>query len=942
MSSSSRAANNQYTQFIRESISEPPPAINARFFYTSPIPIDDPLSPLPPPSSSTTSTYRQPPKPFSQYDNTALDRAWHDLRKKILQWNEERGEEGSSQEGSRVRARTSSSLARHERERRASGSGSRGPGTPKARAIQHPRSSLSHVEGSPVEDSNVPEVVPSSATELSGSMENTTTGTPFARAPLRKKLDPSPLQKFDDRPARPQVRKQDTYQWEDSSHLAEQSPAPAKRKQAEKSPMAKVAVGISRLHQVEMPNLHMTPIYWAPVHDTAEVIRATWFYKDTMLPVEVPVANMLEAGYIDLQCWTETWKDELNSAVEVGAIGEMKIVHKLWPEKPSKAPVSRPASIISGQDRSILGAATSVLTSAEPPETVEQQRAKAVEAACDIIDISTGPGGADNRAHGNTTYGRAGAVRNYATCGVIYSDDRDATILKPTLLPSSYYGRRPLANYIRKGHAIGIPVTRGFDQSVWDKLHPPKKGAKMAKAKQGVAVSETAADSTSARPKIDPDLARSERPHVTDLVLVVHGIGQKLSERMESFHFTHAINDFRREIMVECGNREVKTHFRKGMGGIMTLPINWRHSLSFEEGGYRPDNSSDAPADPAVNEFTLRDITPDTLPSVRGIVSDVMLDIPYYMSHHQPKMIAAVIKEANRVYKLWCQNNPGFAQHGKVHIIAHSLGSVMAIDILSKQPTIVPKHLSDPTKLDLDVDEPDHFLFNTRNLFLAGSPAGFFVLLRRSQLRPRIDHPSAEALADPTSNTASICGERGQYGCISVDNIYNIINGYDPVAYQMNAAVDADYAASLRKAHVPGNTPSYWFPAGTSNASRWFGGYSVHPAPGTTVQPSLNRLPSNVELEIHDFTREEIAEKRMTLLNDNGQIDYFVKYGGGTFEIQYLTMLGAHSAYWGLKDFIRMVVVEVGRKGGKDGTLPGLRAVKKRAPRGMGGAATVK
>ena len=54
----------------------------------------------------------------------------------------------------------------------------------------------------------------------------------------------------------------------------------------------------------------------------------------------------------------------------------------------------------------------------------------------------------------------------------------------------------------------------------------------------------------------------------------------------------------------------------------------------------------------------LKDITPESLPSVRGIVSDVMLDIPYYMSQHQGHMTGAMVKEANRIYHLWCQNNP--------------------------------------------------------------------------------------------------------------------------------------------------------------------------------------------------------------------------------------------------------------------------------------------
>ncbi|KAG6066282.1 hypothetical protein E4U16_000284, partial [Claviceps sp. LM84 group G4] len=45
-----------------------------------------------------------------------------------------------------------------------------------------------------------------------------------------------------------------------------------------------VVVGISRLHKVSLPMLHMEPIYWSPVNDVAEVTRATWFYRDTMMP----------------------------------------------------------------------------------------------------------------------------------------------------------------------------------------------------------------------------------------------------------------------------------------------------------------------------------------------------------------------------------------------------------------------------------------------------------------------------------------------------------------------------------------------------------------------------------------------------------------------------------------------------------------------------------
>ncbi len=249
----------------------------------------------------------------------------------------------------------------------------------------------------------------------------------------------------------------------------------------------------------------------------------------------------------------------------------------------------------------------------------------------------------------------------------------------------------------------------------------------------------------------------------------------------------------------------------------------------------------------------------------------------------------------------------------------------MALDILSKQPTTIPPHLADPATVDLDAEQLDHFLFNTSNLYMAGSPASFFILLKQSQLLPRIDHPAAVAADDPVLNTLSVCGERGQYGCMAVDNVYNIINPYDPVAYRMNAAVDVTYASFLKQAWIPSATPG-WFGVGTKKSSLW-GGTGVTKG---AEMPPLPRLPSNVEMETHNFTREEIAEKRMNLLNDNGQIDFFLRYGGGAFDIQYLTMLSAHSSYWLLKDFVRMIVTETGKEMGRDGTFLGLRASRRK------------
>jgi pimeloyl-ACP methyl ester carboxylesterase len=397
-------------------------------------------------------------------------------------------------------------------------------------------------------------------------------------------------------------------------------------------------------------------------------------------------------------------------------------------------------------------------------------------------------------------------------------------------------------------------------------------------------------------------------PQVSDLVLVIHGIGQKLSERVDSYHFTHAINSFRREFNVELSSENMKGNL-KTTSGIMVLPVNWRLTVDL-------DTTSQDKSDPA-KKYELANITPETLPAVRSIISDVMLDIPYYMSHHKDKMISAVIREANRVYRLWCRNNPGFQENGRVHLIGHSLGSVMAMEILSKQPTHVP------VNLPLDKGEPGEkmFEFDTTNLFCCGSPAGFFLLLNGARLIPRKgkNKPGMEG-EDHGGGVAS----EAAFGCLAVNNLYNIAHRNDPIAYLLNAAVDTDYAASLQPASVPSASTGLF-------ASLWstskLDPYAIK---GLTSRPNMQHMPSTVEMETHNFTQEEIAEKRMYLLNENGQIDYYLSSSGGPLEIQYLSMLSAHSSYWLSKDFVTFLVVEIGRKPGKANTVEVLRAVKRR------------
>lgn len=420
-------------------------------------------------------------------------------------------------------------------------------------------------------------------------------------------------------------------------------------------------------------------------------------------------------------------------------------------------------------------------------------------------------------------------------------------------------------------------------------------------------------------------------------------IGQKLSEKVESFHFTHAINGVRRLINLELRDPAVTPHLRKTGVGIMILPVNWRSTVRFDSDVNSTDEDEEAELD-----FSLADITPPTIPAVRSLIGDVVMDIPYYLSHHKNKMLNAVIKEANRIYRLWCKNNPGFGSElggGRVHLIAHSLGSAIALDVLSSQPTNVfkapnlprPMPTPPPEKEDDDAasylssgsSAPGTFDFNTTNLFCAGSPAGLFLLLNRRGLVPR--HKLKLENAD--SSDTSVCGTQGRYGCLAVENIYNIMHYSDPIAMQLNGTVDPTYAASLKRALVPSTAGSFWSYVPRYGPAAGGSGESALSVP--TIPSLPHRLPSSMELEVHDFSREELAERRMYLLNDCGQIDWFLRAGKGMLDNAYLNMLGAHSCYWESRDFVRMIVLECGRRKGRDGVVEGMLAEKKRELGGM-------
>ncbi|XDG02890.1 hypothetical protein ABKA04_002505 [Annulohypoxylon sp. FPYF3050] len=938
------------------------PPVNAQYFYLSSVPIDDPLSTTTVAATADPKAARSSLRPFSPGDNNALEKAWLSLASDTYRQNHTNARQNrppsaclAKTNGEKLRSIVHRLAVEHAEKHAREGPSAEKiqpftEGLPEpenaallccpellvdvgvairisfcamarrkqpelnrdmvAQAVMSEMDTLHTDSTASVTERRAPSNnIPPSQSQIDSVMRS---NQPDERPPSQQSVGSQPQVSSDRSPNvpvptkssfandasfpraatfRPSGLAEEIKSGEARSRRASSVGDPARSPKLPEAPKVvsrEVTVGVSRLHEVSLPALQMKPIYWSPVNDIATVFRATWFYRDDMRPIDPTVANQLEAGYRELKPHSETWQDELRCAVEVGPLGEEKVSHPLWPKPLNKSSKK----------------AEDLMEPAISSNPFCAARCFRGEAAAEGSLLPTP--NEDNSAPISTH-------KKFEQYHVIYKDQTTAYLLKPSLRPSAYYGRRPVAKIVR-GLTIGIPVVRGFDYEAWARKHEKKQDQRH---QQATSVPSDAQENVR-RDACSACKADDERAQVTDLVLVVHGIGQKLAERVENYHFTHAINAFRRAINIELRTDVVRSVLRQGLDGIMVLPINWRQNLSFEDGGpmKEEDKENYTPGD-----FTLKDIEPKTIPAVRSMISDVMFDIPFYMSHHKPMMVAAMVGEANRVYRLWCRNNPSFAEKGRVHLIGHSLGSVMCVEVLSRQPTIVPAlQLTKQPQLQ-------HFEFDTKNLFLLGSPAAFFLLLERGALLPR--RGRRKPGADPSDIVSKdIVGDAGRFGCIAVDNIYNIMAREDAVAYLLNGTLDPMYAASLKTAYVPSTSTSFLQSMGNAMLSIVPGAGASTAANAPIPRPPTMRLPSQLELEVHDFTREEVAEKKAFLLNDNGQIDYFLRSGSGPLELQYLNMLSAHTSYWVNHDLIRMLCMEIGRNPGKTNTLPAMRAVK--------------
>ncbi|EKG09352.1 DDHD domain-containing protein [Macrophomina phaseolina MS6] len=606
---------------------------------------------------------------------------------------------------------------------------------------------------------------------------------------------------------------------------------------------AKVPVNEDFLFDVDVEERELAPAYWiGPVY---AVRRGTWFYQESatsLRPCDENLATQLEEGYIKINPW--------------------RFVKEERPRAGSQ-PKSRPTSMPPGEDpnKSFKGLSRSGTVAATTPD-----------AASESAPETSGPEAKEAPAQEQPkTHRLFGAHMNSV---VTYQDSMTAWLLTDDFLSrmsSTMYQR-----FAGGGHFAGVKLIRGFVDFKAEKEKEKEKEREKAKKKTGKddkdadteARAETPTKQESKAPEAssgeqsgteespsearrrtlerqmsnlmastDPeDLEKQEEEvrkraereiredykeqegeeqgrEIEHLLLVTHGIGQRLGMRMESVNFVHDVNTLRKTMKsvyassadLQALNSEVDKLPKNCR--VQVLPIVWRHLLDFPKQSLKHNRREfdlgDAHSIEDDDYPSLENITVDGVPAVRNLITDLALDVLLYQSPAYKSHISRIVlQECNRIYKLFKDRNPSF--NGKVSLVGHSLGSAIMFDLLCQQKDDTSygeryKHhrRSDDLKLDFEIED----------FYALGSPIGLFQMLSGKTIAARTSqsklHSEAHLQADdpflgePAGQSSSTKASHFDVTTSSpkCQRIFNIFHPTDPISYRLEPLISPAMSA---------------------------------------------------------------------------------------------------------------------------------------------------
>ncbi|KAL2098481.1 hypothetical protein ACEWY4_004961 [Coilia grayii] len=285
-------------------------------------------------------------------------------------------------------------------------------------------------------------------------------------------------------------------------------------------------------------------------------------------------------------------------------------------------------------------------------------------------------------------------------------------------------------------------------------------------------------------------------PQTTHIVFVVHGIGQKMDQGRIIRN-----TGMMREAVRKMEEKHFADHTEEH---VEFLPVEWRSKL-------------------ALDGDTVDSITPDKVRGLRDLLNSSAMDIMYYTSPlYRDEITKGLTQELNRLYALFCARNPEFQERGgKVSIVSHSLGCVIAYDIMTGWDPVrfiqqeqqeleqvdQERHLLEQVDLRWSSYQQRHLLeqlhitrhrlreledqlhgleaskplaspalmFKVENLFCMGSPLAVFLALRGIR-------PGTSGLQDHIM-PASLC-----------TRLFNLFHPTDPVAYRLEPLILKHYS----------------------------------------------------------------------------------------------------------------------------------------------------
>lgn len=327
---------------------------------------------------------------------------------------------------------------------------------------------------------------------------------------------------------------------------------------------------------------------------------------------------------------------------------------------------------------------------------------------------------------------------------------------------------------------------------------------------------------------------------IEHLILVTHGIGQRLGLRMESVNFIHDVNIFRKTLKSVYGtspnlqalNDEVEKLPKNCR--LQVLPVVWRHLLNFPKQSFKENGREQdlADANSSGDEElypSLDDITVEGVPAIRNLITDLALDILLYQSAYREHIAGIVRRECNRVHELFLKRNPLFA--GKVSLVGHSLGSAILFDILCRQKDVDKNNpkLHPPRRQRSRVNSnagheslPDLGLnFEVEDFFCLGSPLGLYQMLKGCKIAGRKlgQGETTDNLLDTSSRDDPFIGisstqssgpvTSGGSELLSVtisypkcNRLFNIFHPADPISYRIEPLI-SPAMSSLKPQPLP-------------------------------------------------------------------------------------------------------------------------------------------